>query len=357
MILIRQQRLYFVLVLAFMVLHGESCLAFPAGPTAVFAIGPAQEEADSDDDDEEEFEDEDNFTNNPWRIDERKLFAAKRFQLTKKFAVKIVQIDHVCSLDKKQKLKLKIASKGATEKALVKFEKQWQEQLQRFGNFNQQDDDDDKDAKKKTKRKKKKKRFVVNKLEEIDLQVFQMLDQNFTGAIKPNAVDVKIWTQTVEKVLSDEQREKLEAHVNELKLAKRNARADSFITNMRSELALADSQLDEFDKLIRPGFIKKDFDVNWNYEAMLTLYLGSKHNKSKMKKLLSEEQHMVLRMMLKPAENYGGMFEQNNNAPVARAVAGPGDFFFEFLESLFNALGDFADNVEDLLDGVFEWPR
>ena len=73
------------------------------------------EEADEDEDeDEDEFEDEEGFKNNPWQIDERKLFAAKKFALANEFAMKIKQIDNICKLDQKQKLKLDIASKGAT---------------------------------------------------------------------------------------------------------------------------------------------------------------------------------------------------------------------------------------------------
>ena len=87
-----------------------------------------QAEADEDEDEEEdddEFEDEEDFKNNPWQIDERKLFAAKKFALTNEFAMKVKQIDNICSLDKKQKLKLEIACKGATEKALEGYVKEW----------------------------------------------------------------------------------------------------------------------------------------------------------------------------------------------------------------------------------------
>ena len=123
MILIRISQLFFVLVLALGVLPGPTCFAAPLIPQVVeFEIGEV-------DDDDEELEDEEVFNNNPWQIDERKLFAAKKFQLTNKYAIKVAQIDSICGLDKKQKLKLKIASKGATEEALDKFEKQWRDCL------------------------------------------------------------------------------------------------------------------------------------------------------------------------------------------------------------------------------------
>lgn len=355
MTLLRLPHLYLVCTFAFMVLEGTACLAAPLIQQAV--VVAIQEDDDSDDEeDDDEFEDEADFKNNPWQIDERKLFAAKKFQLSRQFAVKIVQIDNICGLDKKQKLKLKVASKGAVEKALVAFTKQWKQQLQQFGNFNQQNDDDD--DKKKKKQKKKKKRFVVNKVEEIDPQVFQMLDTNFMGGVvKPDAANVPMWTRTVKKVLDDEQQKKLDAHFEVLKLAKCNARADSFIANMRSKLALSDSQLEEFDKLVRPGFLKKDIETNWQYDSMATMYLGSKHDKKEMKKLLSEDQNLALKLALKPAEGYAAFFGDNGNVRIGQAVAVQDNVVFALLDRFFTNLGNFADSVENVINGAFQWAR
>jgi hypothetical protein len=364
MILLRSQQLVFVIACAILMVHEATCIAAPRGQQVVFveevAVEAEQEEAGSDeeDEDEDEFEEEGEFNNNPWQVDERKLFAAKKFQLENQFAVKVVQMDNVCGLDKKQKLKLKIACKGATEKALVKFEKQWREQMKQFGGFNMQNDDEEDEEKKKKKRKRKKKRFVVKKVADIDAQVFQMLDQNFLGGVvKPDVTEVAMWKRTVKKVLSEEQQEKLKAHDKKLKLAKRNARADSFIANMRSKLALSDKQLDEFDTLVRPNFLKSDIEVNWNYDAMATLYLGSKYDKKKMKSLLSNEQNLVLEITVKPAEGYAGFFGDNANVVVGQAVAVQQNVVFEIFDDLFRAVGDIADAVEGTMNGVLEWAQ
>ena len=341
MTLLRASHLFCILAFACLILNGNVCFAVASplqGIVVDFAVQVGAD-SDEDEDDDEEFENDEDFMNNPWRIDERKLFAAKRFQLERQFAIKIVEIDNVCGLDKKQKLKLKIASKGAVEKALTAFTKQWNEQLKQFGNFNQQQNNDD--EKKKKRKKKKKKRFVVNKVDEIDPQVFQMMDQNFMGGVvKPDVAEVPMWHRTVKKMLNDEQKKKLEARVEELKLARRNSRADSFIAIMRSKLALSDSQLDEFDKLVRPNFLKKDIETNWQYEHMATLYLGSKFNKTKMKKLLSEDQYLILRLTVKPSETYAAFFGDNGNFAVARARvnAGPENFLFEVLDVFFTSL-------------------
>ena len=343
MILIRISQLFFVLVLALGVLLGPACFAAPLIPQEV------KLEIDGIDDDEEEFEDEEEFKNNPWQLDERKLFAAKKFQLINKFAVKVAQIDSICGLDKKQQLKLKIASKGATEEALDKFEKQWREQMKNFGGFNQAIDNDDDDKKKKRK-KKKKKRIVIKKVDEIDAQVMQMLEGNmFGGTAMKDGIDVPVWNKTVEKVLDAEQQKKFKAHVEKLKLARRDARADAFVSSMRLELALSDSQVKEFDKLVRPAFLKKDIDVNWQYDSMATLYFGSKYNKKKMKELLSEEQYLILTLRLKPAESYSYMFGDNVAVEVA---VGPETYVVTLLETVFGGLAELADDIGDAIGGV-----
>ena len=352
MILIRISQLFFVLVLALGVLPGPTCFAAPLIPQDVaIEIGEVD-----DDDDDEEFEDEDEFNNNPWRIDERKMFAAKHFQLTQQYAIKVAQLDSICGLDKKQKLKLKIASKGATEEALEEFTKQWKEQMKNFGGFNQanDDDDDDDDKKKKKRKKKKKKRIVIKKVEEIDATVMQMLEGSFFGNTKKTAgIDVPIWKRTVEKVLDDEQLKKYKAHVEKLKLASRSVRADAFVANMRLELSLSDSQLDEFDELVRPAFLKKDIDVNWQYDSMATLYFGSKYNKKKMKQLLSEEQYLILKLKLKPAESYGYMFGDNEVVNVAAAVE-PEMYVVTLLEHALGGLADLADDVGEAIVGALK---
>jgi len=303
-------------------------------------------------------EDDAEFMDNPWRVDERKLFAAKKFQLSNQFALKVRQIENVCGeLDKKQKLKLSVAAKGATEQALKKFAKSWEDQLKQFGGqFGNNDDDDDK-KKKDKKRKKKKKKFVVKSVDQIDAQVMQLLDTaNFGGVQKQNYGDVALWRRTVKKVLNEEQRKKLDAHIENMKLGKRNARADSFLSDMRFKLALAEDQIEEFDKIVRPAFLERDIEVSWNYEAMVTLYLGSKYDKQKMKKLLSEEQLLELRIAVKAAENYGGMFGDNNNAVVAVGGVAIADApILGFLDEMLDAVEDLAEIVQQPLEELFKW--
>lgn len=311
-----------------------------------------QDESD-DEDEEEEFEDDEDFRNNPWQIDERKLFAAKKFQLTNQFALKVKQIENICGeLDKKQKLKIEIACKGATEEALEKFIKSWKDQMKQFGNqFQANDDDEDDDGK--NKRKKKRRRFVVKKIEDIDAQVMQMLDTSMFGGIqKQDFTDVPRWNRTFRKLLNKDQQKKFDAHIKKLKLAKRNARAETFLADMRLRLSLSEDQLEEFDKLVRPAFLNKDIDVSWNYEAMATLYLGSKYDKKKMKELLSEEQHLLLKLAVKPAEAYAGMFGDNNVVVVGRQAAFD-DPITRFLSSILDAIDDLAELLSNPLKGLF----
>ena len=311
------------------------------------------DDKNGDEDEDEDEDDEEDFMNNPWQIDERKMFAAKKFQLSNEFALKMKQIDDLCGLDKKQKLKLSIASKGATEKALEAFEKQWEQQLGQFGGqFGANN------GKKKKKKRKKKKQIVIKNVDEIDAQIMQMLDQSFIGGIVKNEPsDVALWKRTVKKVLNEEQRKKLDEHMKSLKLARKNARADSFITEMKGKLVLADDQIKKFDELVRPAFMKKDINVTWQYEFMATLYLGSLHDKKEMKKLLSKEQHTALQITLKPAEGYAGFFGDNNNMVVGQVVAANDPV--EWI--LGEAIGNFLDNLENVaqflersMQGVFK---
>ena len=313
-------------------------------------VDMAIEFQDEDEDDDED--DEEDFMNNPWQIDERKMFAAKKFQLSNEFALKMKQIDDLCGLDKKQKLKLSIASKGATEKALDAFKKQWEQQLGQFGGqFGG-------NKKKKKKKRKKKKQIVIKNIDEVDAQILQMLDQSFIGGIvKQDTSDVDLWRRTIKKVLNEEQRKKLDAQIESQKLARKNARADSFITEMKGKLVLADDQIKKFDELVRPAFMKKDINVTWQYEFMATLYLGSLHDKKEMKKLLSKEQHTALQITLKPAEGYAGFFGDNNNMVVGQVVAANDPV--EWI--LGEAIGNFLDNLENVaqfiersMQGVFK---
>ena len=119
------------------------------------------------------------------------------------------------------------------------------------------------------------------------------------------------------------------------------------------KLALSDSQLEEFDKLVRPSFLKKDIETNWQYDSMATMYLGSKHDKKKMKKLLSEDQNLALKLAVKPAEGYAGFFG-DNGGNVGMAVAVEENMAFTILGAMFEGLADFADSVENAMNGVFE---
>ena len=315
----------------------------------------AEAAQDDEDEDDEEFEDDADFMNNPWRVDERKLFAAKRFQLSNEFAMKIKLMDDICNLDQKQKLKLKIAAKGATEKAVAKYEKDWKQYIQQFGGFQNVNNDA---GKKKKKKPGKKKRFVINDVDQIDAQVLQLLDQamgGMGGVKKQDLTNVSLWKRTVSKVLGEQQQALLDKHIEKAKLAKRAARADTFIADMRIRLALSDEQLDEFSKIVRPAFLEKDLEVSWTYDAMATLYLGSKHDKKEMKALLTDEQQLVLKIALKPAEGYAGMFGDNNNVAVVRRQRNEFDAFTKIFDDLFQAIEDVASFIENTVEGVLSW--
>ena len=256
---------------------------------------PVEGLEDEDEEVEEEVEKLNDLRMVLWQDDDRKRIAAKKFQLSRQYAVKIAEIDRVCGLDENQKVKLEVASKGATEEALESFEKQWKEQNP-FGelvaNINNDNDDD-----------KKKKPIAINDVDEIDTQtLLDLAAKKSRNRKKLVGIDVPIWNRAVESVLDDEQQKKFKAHAEKQQLAKGNARADAFVASMRIELSLSDSQLDEFDKLVRPTFLERDIDVNWQHDFIGTLYLGSKHDKKKMKKLLSEDQYSILTLVLKPAK-------------------------------------------------------
>ena len=285
MISIRIPHLFFVFALA-LVFHGQACFAAPLIPQGlpVAEMPPV-----------EELEEVVDMLITVRQADDRKRIAAKKFQLSRQYAVKIAEIDRVCGLDENQKVKLEVASKGATEEALESFEKQWKEQNP-FGelvaNINNDNDDD-----------KKKKPIAINDVDEIDTQtLLDLAAKKSRNRKKLVGIDVPIWNRAVESVLDDEQQKKFKVHAEKQKLARGNARADAFVASMRIELSLSDSQLDEFDKLVRPTFLERDIDVNWQHDFIGTLYLGSKYDKKKMKKLLSEDQYSILTLVLKPAK-------------------------------------------------------
>ena len=296
MISIRIPHLFFVFALA-LVFHGQACFAAPLIPQGlpVAEMPPVEGLEDEDEEVEEEVEKLNDLRMVLRQDDDRKRIAAKKFQLSRQYAVKIAEIDRVCGLDEKQKIKLEVASKGATGEALESFAKQRKEQ-NNFGGFFGRIGNDDDD-------KKKKKPIVVNDVDEIDKHtLMDLAGKTSRNRKKLVGIDVPLWNRAVESVLDDEQQKKFKAHVEKQKFARGNARADAFVASMRIELSLSDSQLDEFDKLVRPTFLERDINVNWQHDFIGTLYLGSKHDKKKMKKLLSEDQYSILTLVLKPAK-------------------------------------------------------
>ena len=135
MISIRIPHLFFVFALA-LVFHGQACFAAPLIPQGlpVAEMPPVEGLEDEDEEVEEEVEKLNDLRMVLRQDDDRKRIAAKKFQLSRQYAVKIAEIDRVCGLDEKQKIKLEVASKGATGEALESFAKQRKEQ-NNFGGF------------------------------------------------------------------------------------------------------------------------------------------------------------------------------------------------------------------------------
>ena len=265
MISIRIPHLFFVFALA-LVFHGQACFAAPLIPQGLPVAEMPPVEGLEDEDEDEEVEEEVEKLNDLRMVlrqdDDRKRIAAKKFQLSRQYAVKIAEIDRVCGLDEKQKIKLEVASKGATGEALESFAKQRKEQINFGGFFGRIGNDDDD--------KKKKKPIVVNDVDEIDKHtLMDLAGKTSRNRKKLVGIDVPLWNRAVESVLDDEQQKKFKAHVEKQKLARGNARADAFVASMRIELSLSDSQLDEFDKLVRPTFLA----VSYTHLTLPTILL------------------------------------------------------------------------------------
>ena len=312
----------------------------------------AEEEDDEDEDDEELVQ------NNPWGFDQRKLDAAQHFFFRKMFAIEVSKIKSICDLDKKQALKLKVASKGAVKKEYKAWKKKWDEQMKQFGMVVNEDGE--------RKKKKKRKELVIEDADDIADEVMQFLNNPsmFNGGAEEarKAIDSGFWRKTVRGVLEPEQFEKYESFLAERKKAHISAKIDAFILRMQEDLGLTEEQSKQYDALIRPKMEKAPVAPGY-YESYVFQYYATKYNKKKMKALLDEDQYQMMKMLLGPSKTYGAMFDQQANGGDAfevEANMGTGalqavtivlEGIGEGMDQLFSGFDNFAEGLSNAVGG------
>ena len=336
-------RLLFSLVVSLLFLQTPVCIS----QASAWQDDEAQA-ADADDEDEEEDEEDDEemfVQNNPWGFDSRKLEAAELFWFRKVFAIEVLKIKSICDLDKKQALKLKVATKGAAKKEFEVWKKKYDKQMQQFQGMNINNGNGNK--------KKKRKKFVIEDADEIDQQIMQYLNNSsmFGGQAEEarKAIDSDFWRKTVRGVLEPEQFKKYESFLAERKKAHIDAKVDAFVLKMREDLGMTEEQTEQYDALIRPKLEKAPVAPGY-YQSFVFQYYATKYDKKKMKALLDEDQYQVMKMMLGPSKSYGHMFDQQDNA-VEEVVIGNNFLGFSALQTVMSVLEGFNDGINGLIRG------
>lgn len=306
-----------------------------------------QEASDEDGDDDDDWVE---VQDNPWGVDERKMKAAKLFWLKKAFEIEIQKIKLVCELDKKQALKLKIASKGAAKKELEVWHETWTKQMKQFQGMNFGGVGEGK------KKKRNQEELVIDDADQIDEMTMQFMDNSnmMFGQFEEDrkAVDSRFWIKTVQGVLTAEQNEKYGAYVQQRKDAHVAAKIDAFIARMQMDLALTDEQVTKYDALVRPSMEKAPL-LSGYYEAFAFQYFATKYDEAKMRSLLNEDQFQMMKMILGPSKTYGAMFDQGGGENVV-LVGMEFDFGGLVLEAVGDALAGFVDGVSGFMGKLLE---
>jgi hypothetical protein len=288
---------------------------------------------------------------NPWGVDERKMKAAKLFWFQKAFRIEVQKIKMVCELDKKQALKLKIASKGAAKKEMEVWLKKWTQQMKQFQEMNFGNA-----GPVQKKKKQNQEELVINDADEIDEQAMQFMDNSsmMFGEFEEErkAVDSQFWIKTVRGVLTPEQNDKYLAFLKQRNDAHIAAKIDAFVARMQLELALTDDQAAKYDALVRPAMEKAPI-LSGYYETFAFQYYATQYDEEKMKSLLNEDQFQMMKMVLGPSKGYGAMLDQDGfeDAGVVGFEVNVGG---TVLEAVGDAVGDFAEGVGDFMGKLME---
>ena len=257
---------------------------------------------------EGEEENEDPIQNNPFGVDERKLYAAELFWLRKMFAVEVFKIKSVCDLDEKQTQKLKVAVKGAAKTEFAAWEKEWNDLVKDY------DDNPFNNAPKK--RQRNRKGIVIEDADEIDPEIIgRVCELNlFDHTAEPNrkAIDSSFWRKTVKSVLEPEQFEKYDAYLQERKKAHLDARINAFLLRMKKDLGMSDEQSKQYDALIRPEMEKAQIIPGY-YETFVFQSYATKYDQTKMKLVLNKDQYQLMKMLLSLSKSYGPTDDQRAN--------------------------------------------
>lgn len=241
--------------------------------------------------------------------------AAKKFQLTQLFTVEAEQIERVCKLDKKQALKLKIAVKGAIQKATDSWMKTNGEQfgamgmMQAPGDFAEPDDgDEEKEASKEAE-----KEVVINDVDDIDETTLQLVTMDSMGNpfIAADPLEDKFWTKAVASVLSNEQSASYKDYISNRRKAKLESIIVSILGTANFELGLSEEQMPKFEAIVRKPMQEAKINSSAFFESYMIYYHASKADNEELKKVLSPAQLQKWRLLVAPAKQVGQMMEMD----------------------------------------------
>ena len=265
-------------------------------------------------------------------IEPGKLIAAKRFLLLQVFTTEIELIERICEPNKKQLLKLKIASKGATKKITKKWQKNF---AQGFGGGMGE-----------LKAKDGAEEFEYTDGDQIDEMTMQYVTMD--NMSNPFNVELPtnnaLWKKTIASTLTSEQSQKLKNYQTQRQTLKRNAIIESSIINVAVELGLSDEQIGKLRPLMTKEMKQAKISCPAMYEPYVMMYYASKVSSVELKKLLSPAQHQRWKMHMGPAKQIGQMMEMQNEVvadPVQPEIAG-----VQILVLISQALEDFSETLE-----------
>lgn len=217
--------------------------------------------------------------------------AVKKLDVILQLQMQVDELKEVCGLDDSQAQKLNIAAKAAAQKQVEKWTKTMDE-FQMWESMGANKDDD------------KNVRLDEIDLSKVDPNILQWLSTDFTGEMRNGPGDEKVWKKALKSALSDEQKEKLEAHRQKRKEKLMETTVQFFAQMYGSQLLLDDEQEKAFAKAIKKRMTDENVPLSVD-ESYNTMMLVATIRPKELAEFMSDKQLDRWRILTGPYGNAG----------------------------------------------------
>lgn len=220
--------------------------------------------------------------------------AVKKLDVILQLQMQVDELKEVCGIDDNQAKKLNIAAKAAAQKQMEKWSKTMDE-FQMWDSMGA-DKEDEKNI-----------RVDEIDLSKVDPDVLQWMSTDFTGEMRTGPSNEKVWKKALKSALTDEQREKLEAHRQKKQEKMLETTVQFFSQMYGNQLLLNDEQETAFAEAIRKRLSNQDAPLSVD-ETYNTMMLVATIRPKELEKFMTEKQLDRWRILTGPYNNIG-MFQ------------------------------------------------